>query len=120
MINLIRGYIMKTIRRRKRRRLSKQTKIFLSFTILVLGLIGLCLFSYPKLDLKAEEIDIGLEEDFNYKNYVATIWYKDVTNKVSVSGEVQKTLGTYYVTYSINNGPFKTSKVLKILSPFCD
>lgn len=112
MINLIRGYIMKTIRRR--RRLSKQTKIFLSFTILVLGLIGLCLFSYPKLDLKAEEIDIGLDEDFNYKNYVATIWNKDVTNKVSVSGEVQKTLGTYYVTYSINNGPFKTSKVLKV------
>ena len=56
---------MKTIRRRKRRRLSKQTKIFLSFTILVLGLIGLCLFSYPKLDLKNKEIDIGLDEDFN-------------------------------------------------------
>ena len=71
---------MKTIRRRKRRRLSKQTKIFLSFTILVLGLIGLCLFSYPKLDLKAEEIDIGLDEDFNFdpKVFDYEIRYKDI------------------------------------------
>ena len=112
MINLIRGYIMKVVKRQKK--LSLQTRVCLGFTILMFGLIILCLFSYPKLDLKSEEIDIGPDEDFSYSNYTATIWGRDVTAKVSVNGEVPKTLGTYYVTYSINNGPFKTSKVLKV------
>lgn len=103
---------MRTLKKQKK--LSITTKVFLGFTIFSLGLIIICLLSYPKLELSDKEINIGLEDGFSYHNYKATIWGHDVTSKVLASGNVSKKLGTYEVTYTINNGPFKTSKVLKV------
>ena len=103
---------MRTLKKQKK--LSITTKVFLGFTIFSLGLIIICLLSYPKLELSDKEINIGLEDGFSYHNYKATIWGHDVTSKVLASGNVSEKLGAYEVTYTINNGPFKTSKVLKV------
>ena len=103
---------MRTVKKQKK--LSITTKVFLGFTIFSLGLIIICLLSYPKLVLNDKEINLSLEDEFSYHNYKATIWGHDVTSKVLVNGNIPKELGTYEVTYTINNGPFKTSKTLQV------
>lgn len=103
---------MKIVKRRKK--LSLKTKIFLGFTTLTLGLICLCLLSYPKLELTSSEIDIGLEETSNLPSYQATVWGHDISNRVEVAGTVEPKLGIYELTYSVSNGPFKTAKTLKV------
>lgn len=99
---------------KKKRKLSKLTKRFLGYTFITLILILGCLLSYPKLEIKDNEITIDINDDFFYDNYKATLFGKDITNKVVVSNNVKKEFGTYKADFTIYNGPFKTTKEMKI------
>ena len=99
---------------KKKRKLSKLTKRFLGYTFITLILILVCLLSYPKLEIKDNEITMDINDDFFYDNYKATLFGKDITNKVVVSNNVKKEFGTYKADFTIYNGPFKTTKEMKI------
>lgn len=103
---------MRKVKREKK--LSVTTRVFLAFTILSLGLIVLCLMCYPKLELKDTEITMDINDAFFYDNYKATIFGKDITEKVKIDNNIEKKFGDYTVTFSIYNGPFKTTKNLKV------
>ena len=99
---------------KKKRKLSKLTKRFLGYTFITLILILICLLSYPKLEIKDKEITMDINDDFFYDNYKATLFGKDITNKVVVSNNIKKEFGTYKADFTIHNGPFKTTKEMKI------
>ena len=99
---------------KKKRKLSKLTKRFLGYTFITLILILGCLLSYPKLEIKDKEITMDINDDFFYDNYKATLFGKDITNKVVVSNNIKKEFGTYKADFTIHNGPFKTTKEMKI------
>ena len=99
---------------KKKRKLTKLTKRFLGYTFITLILILGCLLSYPKLEIKDNEITIDINDDFFYDNYKATLFGKDITNKVVVSNNIKKEFGTYKADFTIHNGPFKTTKEMKI------
>lgn len=99
---------------KKKRKLSKLTKRFLGYTFITLILILGCLLSYPKLEIRDNEITIDINDDFFYDNYKATLFGKDITNKVVVSNNIKKEFGTYKADFTIHNGPFKTTKEMKI------
>ena len=99
---------------KKKRKLSSITKIFISFTILTLALIVICLLSYPKLELHDNKIVMDINDDFFYDNYKASIWNRDITEEVKVESNIKKEFGTYQVKYTVFNGPFKTTKNLTV------
>lgn len=99
---------------KRKRHLSKITKVFLSFTILTLILIGICLFSYPKLNLHDKEITLDINDNFFYDNYHASVWGRDITSKVAITNDLKKEFGTYHAQFTVYNGPFKTTKDLTI------
>ena len=74
---------------KKKRKLTKLTKRFLGYTFITLILILGCLLSYPKLEIKDNEITIDINDDFFYDNYKATLFGKDITNKVVVSNNIK-------------------------------
>lgn len=99
---------------KKKRKLSKLTRRFLGYTFITLILILICLLNYPKLEIKDKEITMDINDDFFYDNYKATLFGKDITKKVVVTNNVKKEFGTYKVDFTIYNGPFKTTKEMKV------
>ena len=57
---------------------------------------------------------MDINDDFFYDNYKATLFGKDITKKVIVTNNVKKEFGTYKVDFTIYNGPFKTTKEMKV------
>lgn len=113
MIILLKRLCMRKIK--KSSKFSMTTKVFLAFSILIFGLIIICLFSYPKIDLDNEEIVMGLNETFGYKGYHAKVWNKDISNKLDIdTSKIKNEYGIYDVTYTAYNFIFKSVKVQKV------
>lgn len=79
----------------------------------------LCIFYYiclPKLKLKGDkEITISYNESYKEKGYEASLYGKDVTEKVKVRGNVNtKKVGIYQLFYSIENGILEEKKIRTI------
>ena len=80
--------------------------------LLVLFFIGIIVidnYLFPRISLKGEDtITLNYKDVYKEKGYEASFLGKDLTNDVSVYGEVNtKKLGDYEITYTVGKGIFK-------------
>ena len=87
--------------------------------MVILVVLCMCCFGYyylvlPNITLKgSKSITIEYDELYEEKGFLAKHFGKDITSKVKVENNIDsKKLGTYEVTYSVNNNGLSKKIIL--------
>ena len=88
--------------------------------VVLLIIIGLIIFfSLPKIELIGDNVNVILENEYIEPGYKATRFFKDVTNKVVVTNNIDiNHVGYYEVSYKLNKKEVKRSvRVIETEAP---
>ena len=95
--------------------MKRKTKLFISSITFIVSILLILSSFYlnasPEIKLNgANDITINLNEEYKEKGVKATLFKKDISNKVKIKGTVDnKKIGTYKIEYIISNNFIKNS-----------